>query len=119
MNGGPGWVRPRCCSWRSPPGCSPASRRPAAEAARHSGAITGHGGAAQTVSLLPMDAVTPSEGWGVLHLFYTIDRDRAAAEPGAAKRVLDAGAAPEPAGHPAPAPPRPGPKADLRPKALR
>jgi len=37
-----------------------------------------------------MEPVTPSEGWGVLHLFYRIDRDRAEREPGGAKRVLDA-----------------------------
>lgn len=32
----------------------------------------------------------PSEGWGVLHLFYTVDRARTEAEPGGTKRVLDA-----------------------------
>ncbi|MGQ0805282.1 MAG: hydrogen peroxide-dependent heme synthase [Actinomycetota bacterium] len=37
-----------------------------------------------------MEPVTPSEGWGVLHLFYRVDRDRAEREPGGAKRVLDA-----------------------------
>jgi hydrogen peroxide-dependent heme synthase len=37
-----------------------------------------------------MEPVTPSEGWGVLHLFYRIDRARAEDEPGGAKRVLDA-----------------------------
>ena len=37
-----------------------------------------------------MEPVAPSEGWGVLHLFYRIDRERAEAEPGGAKRVLDA-----------------------------
>ena len=37
-----------------------------------------------------MESVTPSEGWGVLHLFYRIDRERAEREPGGAKRVLDA-----------------------------
>lgn len=37
-----------------------------------------------------MDAVTPSEGWGVLHLFYRVDRARADAEPESAKRVVDA-----------------------------
>jgi len=37
-----------------------------------------------------MDAITPSEGWGVLHLFYRVDRTRADAEPGSAKRILDA-----------------------------
>ncbi len=37
-----------------------------------------------------MEPVTPSEGWGVLHLFYRVDRDRAEREPGGGKRVLDA-----------------------------
>jgi len=37
-----------------------------------------------------MEPVTPSEGWGVLHLFYRVDRERAEREPGGAKRVLDA-----------------------------
>jgi chlorite dismutase len=37
-----------------------------------------------------MQPVVPSEGWGVLHLFYDVDRARAEAEPGGAKRVLDA-----------------------------
>ena len=60
-----------------------------------------------------MDAVTPSEGWGVLHLFYTIDRERAAAEPGAAKRVLDAVAALERDGHQALLSASLGHKADL------
>ena len=32
----------------------------------------------------------PSEGWGVVHLFYKVDRPRAEAEPGGTKRVLDA-----------------------------
>lgn len=32
----------------------------------------------------------PSEGWGVVHLFYRVDRARAEAEPGGTKRVLDA-----------------------------
>jgi hydrogen peroxide-dependent heme synthase len=31
-----------------------------------------------------------SEGWGVLHLFYVVDRERADSEPGGAKRVLEA-----------------------------
>src|SRR5258705_1702479 len=60
-----------------------------------------------------MDAVTPSEGWGVLHLFYTIDRERAAAEPGAAKRVLDAVGALERDGHQALVSATLGHKADL------
>jgi chlorite dismutase len=33
-----------------------------------------------------MDAVTPSTGWGVLHLFYKVNRD----DPNAGKRVIDA-----------------------------
>jgi chlorite dismutase len=37
-----------------------------------------------------MDAVEPSVGWGVLHLFYRVDRTRADAEPEGGKRVLDA-----------------------------
>jgi hydrogen peroxide-dependent heme synthase len=37
-----------------------------------------------------MEPLVPSEGWGVLHLFYTVDRDRADGEPGGAKRVQDA-----------------------------
>lgn len=60
-----------------------------------------------------MDAVTPSEGWGVLHLFYTVDRKRAAAEPGAAKQVLDAVEALERDGHQALVSATLGHKADL------
>ena len=37
-----------------------------------------------------MDPVQPSVGWGVLHLFYRVDRDRAERDPEAAKRVIDA-----------------------------
>lgn len=37
-----------------------------------------------------MEAVTPSEGWGVLHLYYRLDRARAEAEPGSAKHVVEA-----------------------------
>jgi chlorite dismutase len=37
-----------------------------------------------------VDTVEPSAGWGVLHLFYRVDRHRADDEPGGAKRVLDA-----------------------------
>jgi hydrogen peroxide-dependent heme synthase len=37
-----------------------------------------------------MDAVTPSEGWGVLHLLYRVDRERAERDPQSAKRVVDA-----------------------------
>jgi len=35
-------------------------------------------------------AVTPSVGWGVLHLYYRLDRARAAADPGSAKRLVAA-----------------------------
>jgi hypothetical protein len=28
-----------------------------------------------------MDPVTPSMGWGVLHLYYRVDRDRAERDP--------------------------------------
>ncbi|HMF84432.1 MAG TPA: chlorite dismutase family protein [Acidimicrobiia bacterium] len=37
-----------------------------------------------------MEPLVPSEGWGVVHLFYKVDRARAEAEPGGTKRVLDA-----------------------------
>jgi chlorite dismutase len=37
-----------------------------------------------------MEPVQPSVGWGVLHLFYVVDRERAAAEPGSGKRIADA-----------------------------
>jgi chlorite dismutase len=37
-----------------------------------------------------MEPVHPSVGWGVLHLFYVVDRERAAAEPGSGKRIADA-----------------------------
>jgi peroxiredoxin len=60
-----------------------------------------------------MDAVIPSEGWGVLHLFYTIDRERGATEPGSAKRVLDAIEALERDGHQALVSATLGHKADL------
>ena len=36
------------------------------------------------------DAVEPSVGWGVLHLFYRVDRTRAEADPQAGKRIVDA-----------------------------
>jgi peroxiredoxin len=36
------------------------------------------------------EAVEPSTGWGVLHLFYRVDRRRADEEPGSAKHLLDA-----------------------------
>ena len=34
--------------------------------------------------------VEPSVGWGVLHLFYRVDRTRADADPQAGKRIVDA-----------------------------
>ena len=37
-----------------------------------------------------MDPVQPSVGWGVLHLFFRVDRDRAERDPEAGKRVTDA-----------------------------
>jgi chlorite dismutase len=40
-----------------------------------------------------VERVEAESGWGVLHLFYAVDRERAAADPGAAKHVLDAIAA--------------------------
>ncbi len=43
--------------------------------------------------------VEPSVGWGVLHLFYKVDRTRAAAAQKAGKRVLDAVRALEDDGH--------------------
>lgn len=46
-----------------------------------------------------MEPVPPSIGWGVLHLYYRVDRDRAEREPGAAKTVVDAVTALETDGH--------------------
>src|SRR5712692_4928790 len=46
-----------------------------------------------------MEPLVPSEGWGVLHLFYRVDRARADDEPGGTKRVLDAVASLEADGH--------------------
>ena len=43
--------------------------------------------------------MTPSVGWGVLHLYYRVDRERAEREPGAAKRIVDAVASLEADGH--------------------
>jgi hydrogen peroxide-dependent heme synthase len=37
-----------------------------------------------------VEPVTPSVGWGVFHLLYAVDRDRALDEPQGAKRVIDA-----------------------------
>jgi chlorite dismutase len=46
-----------------------------------------------------VEPLVPSAGWGVLHLFYRLDRARAEQEPGGAKRVLDAIASLEAADH--------------------
>jgi peroxiredoxin len=59
-----------------------------------------------------MEPVTPSEGWGVLHLFYQLDRERAA-EPGGAKVVLEAVEALQADGHQALVSANLGHKADL------
>jgi chlorite dismutase len=48
---------------------------------------------------MPPEPVSPSIGWGVLHLLYRVDRDRAEPELGAAKRVMDAVASLEADGH--------------------
>jgi peroxiredoxin len=37
-----------------------------------------------------MEPVQASVGWGVLHLFYRVDRTRAEADPKAGKRIVDA-----------------------------
>jgi chlorite dismutase len=46
-----------------------------------------------------VDALVPSVGWGVLHLFYRVDHARAEREPQGAKRVLDAVRSLEADGH--------------------
>jgi len=46
-----------------------------------------------------VESVTPSVGWGVLHLFYVVDRERALDEPGGAKRIIDAVTSFEADGH--------------------
>ena len=51
-----------------------------------------------TPNLGGLEPVTPSVGWGVLHLYYRVDRDRAEREPGAAKRIVDAVARSKPTG---------------------
>jgi len=57
--------------------------------------------------------VTPSVGWGVLHLYYRVDRERAEREAGAAKHVCEAFAALEADGHQGVALAMLGHKADL------
>jgi hydrogen peroxide-dependent heme synthase len=46
-----------------------------------------------------VDAVTPSQGWGVLHLYYRVDRARSEREPAGGKHIVDAVAALEADGH--------------------
>ena len=65
-----------------------------------------------------MEPVTPSVGWGVLHLYYRVDRDRAERDPDAAKRVVDAVSSLEADGHQAVCMAMLGHKADLGVMAL-
>jgi hydrogen peroxide-dependent heme synthase len=65
-----------------------------------------------------MEPVTPSTGWGVLHLYYRVDRDRAERDPEAGKRVADAVASLEADGHQAVCMAVLGHKADLGVMAL-
>jgi hydrogen peroxide-dependent heme synthase len=60
-----------------------------------------------------VDSVNASVGWGVLHLFYRVDRERAERDPGAGKHIRDAFAALEADGHQALALAMLGHKADL------
>ena len=60
----------------------------------------------------------PSIGWGVLHLFYRVDRARAEREPGGAKRIADAVSSLEADGHQALCMAVLGHKADLGVMAL-
>lgn len=46
-----------------------------------------------------MDSVSPSIGWGVLHLFYRVDAARSERDPQSAKSVLDAVSSLETDGH--------------------
>jgi hydrogen peroxide-dependent heme synthase len=65
-----------------------------------------------------VDEVTPSIGWGVLHLYYSVDRTRAEREPEAAKRIVDAVSSLESDGHQALCTAVLGHKADLGVMAL-
>ena len=65
-----------------------------------------------------MDQVTPSIGWGVLHLYYRVDRERAERDPEAGKRIADAVASLEADGHQAVCMATLGHKADLGVMAL-
>ena len=46
-----------------------------------------------------VEPLNPSIGWGVLHLYYRVDRERADREPSATKRIVDAVASLEADGH--------------------
>jgi hydrogen peroxide-dependent heme synthase len=65
-----------------------------------------------------VEPLVPSVGWGVVHLFYRVDRARAEREPGGAKRVLDAIASLEADDHQALCAAVLGHKADLMVMAL-
>jgi chlorite dismutase len=60
-----------------------------------------------------VEAVTPSIGWGVLHLYYRVDRERAERDGASGKRIVDAVAALEADGHQALTLAMLGHKADL------
>src|SRR5215468_5976032 len=60
-----------------------------------------------------MEPVTASSGWGVLHLYYGVDRDAAEDDPAAAKHIVDAVASLEADGHQALTLAMLGHKADL------
>jgi chlorite dismutase len=60
-----------------------------------------------------MEPVTASSGWGVLHLYYGVDREAAEDDPAAAKHIVDAVAALEADGHQALTLAMLGHKADL------
>ena len=60
-----------------------------------------------------MEPVTPSIGWGVVHLYYRVDRERAERDPEAGKRITDAIASLEADGHQAVCMAMLGHKADL------
>lgn len=66
-----------------------------------------------SATLVCMEPVLPSLGWGVLHLLYSVDRDRAEREPETAKRLCAAVDALEADGHQAIAFAVLGHKADL------
>ena len=66
-----------------------------------------------TSSLIGVKSVEPSVGWGVLHCFYRVDRERSERDRAAGKRIVDAVAALEADGHQALCLAMLGHKADL------